>query len=263
MTGWIVSHVPPGLLLVALIVVIAGGAMLLTMWVRRRFPALTRDEHNDVTKFTYTFIGFIYAFLIGFITSSMWGQISAADANARAEGAAAVEMARDSSVFGKSDGDRIRQSLLDYEKSAIAEWGTDPGARSPDTDAALAALSSAYHQVTTTTDSQKTLLATSYANLDKISQARTVRLLTAREDTGPPWPLWSVILLTSVMVLGTVVIYGVEKPGMHYPMVAVVGLIVATNLFLLLEASHPYIGGISTTPDPLYEVVSVLTQPTR
>ncbi len=35
--------------------------MLLAAVVRRRFPALTRDEHNDVTKFTYTFIGFIYA----------------------------------------------------------------------------------------------------------------------------------------------------------------------------------------------------------
>ncbi|MEZ0358412.1 hypothetical protein [Mycobacterium sp. SA01] len=259
MSGWLVSTVPPGLLLVGLIVVIAGGAMLIAKVIRRRFPALTRDEHNDVTKFTYTFIGFIYAFLIGFMTSSMWGQISSADANARAEGAAAIEMARDLVAFDKPDADRLRRSLLDYEKSAIAEWESGPGTRSPGTDDALAQLTSAYRQVTATTDSQKTVLSTSYANLDKMSQARTVRLLTAREDTGPPWPLWAVILLTSALVLGTVVIYGVDKPGLHYPMVAIVGLIVATNLFLLLEASHPYIGGISTTPDPLYEAVSVIS----
>lgn len=171
-------------------------------------------------------------------------------------------MARDVDVFfAKDDADRIRQSLLTYEKSAIAEWEDGTGDRSPETDAALAQLSAAYRAVNAATDSQKkTLLSTSYANLDKVSQARTVRLLTAREDTGPPWPLWAVILLTSALVLGTVVIYGgVEKPGMHYPMIAIVGLIVATNLFLLLEASRPYIGGISTTPDPLYEVVSVLS----
>ena len=259
MSGWLVSSVPPGLLLVGLIVLIAGGAMLLAKWVRHQFPALTRDEHNDVTKFTYTFIGFIYAFLIGFISSSMWGQIGTADSNARAEVSAAVEMARNLYAFAPSDADRIRQSLLSYEKSAIAEWEDGAGARSPATDAALAQLSAAYRAVNATTDSQKTLLSTSYANLDKVSQARTVRLLTAREDTGPPWPLWAVIFLTSALVLGTVVVYGVQKPGMHYPMVAIVGLIVATNLFLLLEASHPYIGGISTTPDPLYEVVSLLT----
>ncbi|BBY57589.1 bestrophin-like domain [Mycolicibacterium sarraceniae] len=156
--------------------------------VRRQFPVLTRDEHNDVTKFTDSFIGFVYAFLIGFIVSSMWGQTNTADANARPKG----------------------------------RW---------------------------------------QFNLDKISQARTLRLLTAREDTGPPWPLWAVIFLTRVMGLGTVIIYGVEKPGTHYPMVAIVGVIVATNLLLLLELSHRIIGGISTTNDPLDEVISVLGQP--
>ncbi|WP_099246885.1 DUF4239 domain-containing protein [Mycobacterium sp. shizuoka-1] len=263
MSGWIVSHIPPGLLLLILIVVIAGGAMLLVALVRRRFPALTGDEHNDVTKFTYSFIGFIYAFFIGFVVSSMWGQINAADANARAEGAAAVEMARGIDVFDPVDGERIRQGLLGYEKAAIAEWDSGGGGRSPQADAALAQLTAAYRAVRASSDSQKSALSTSEANLDKISQARTVRLLTAREDTGPPWPLWAVIFLTSGMVVGTVVIYGVEKPGMHYPMVAVVGLIVATNLFLILELSHPFIGGISTTSDPLAEVVAVLSPPAR
>ena len=263
MSGWLVRNVPPGWLLVGLIVVVGGVAMLLVKGVRRRFPALNRDEHNDVTKFTYSFIGFIYAFFIGFVVSSMWGQINTTDANVRAEGAAGVEMARDLGVFEKADADRIRQTLLGYEKAAIAEWDSGYGTRLPEADAALAQLSAAYHQVNATTDSQKSLLATSYANLDKISQARTVRLLTAREDTGPPWPLWAVIFLTSAMVLGTVVIYGVEKASMHYPMVAVVGLVVATNLFLIVELSHPFIGGISTTNDPLYEVISVLNQPAR
>ena len=51
------THIPSGLLLVLLVVVVAGGAALLQMYLRRRFPVLTRDEHNDVTKFTYGFIG--------------------------------------------------------------------------------------------------------------------------------------------------------------------------------------------------------------
>jgi hypothetical protein len=263
MSRWIVSNIPPGWVLVGLIVVVAGGAMLLVAGVRRWFPALTRDEHNDVTKFTYSFIGFIYAFFIGFIVSSMWGEINTTDANAQAEGAAAVEMARDVDVFEKSDADRIRQALLGYEKAAIVEWDSGLGIRTPEANASLAQLSAAYRQVNATTDSQKSLLSTSYANLDRISQARTVRLLITREDTGPPWPLWAVIFLTSAMVLGTVVIYGVEKAGMHYPMVAIVGLIVATNLFLILQLSHPFIGGVATTNGPLYEVISVLTQPAR
>lgn len=260
MSRWIVMNVPSWLLLVGLAVVVAGGGIAVQKYIRRRFPYLSGDEHNDVTKFTYGFIGFVYAFFIGFVVSSMWGQINTADGNARDEGAAAVQMAMDRNVFEKSDADRIRTSLLGYEQAAIAEWNQDRGVRTTETEAALAQLRTAYGQVKSTTDIQKTALATSYGNLDKVSQARTVRLLTAREDAGPPWPLWVVIFLTSAMVLGTVIIYGVEKPALHYPMVAIVGVIVAANLFLILELAHPFVGEISTSPDPLQEVVAVLTQ---
>ena len=254
------THIPAWLLLVGLIVVVAGGAVLIQMYLRRRFPVLTKDEHNDVTKFTYSFIGFVYAFFIGFVVSSMWGQINAADGNARAEGAAAVQMARDSVVFDTADRDRVRQALLDYSQAAVAEWSRAGEDRSPEADGAMDRLYSAYGQVQATTDTQQKLLATSFSNLDKISQARTVRVLTAREDTGPPWPLWAVIFLTSAMVVGTVVVYGVERPALHFPMVAIVGTIVAANLFLVLELSHPYVGVISTSPDSLQEVEWVLSQ---
>jgi hypothetical protein len=252
---WIVNFIPAWVLLIVLIVLIAGGAVLIQTYVRRRFPVLTGDGHNDVTKFTYGFIGFIYAFFIGFVVSAMWGQINAADGDARAEGAAAVQMARDAVAFDTADRDRIRESLLTYEQVAIAEWPNAGAGRSPGADVALARLYTAYEQVQAKTDTQKTLLATSFSNLDKVSQARTVRILTARDDVGPPWPLWVVIFLVSGMVLGTAVIYGVERPVLHYPMVVVVGVIVAANLFLILELSHPYIGAVATTSDPLQEVV--------
>jgi hypothetical protein len=261
MSWWIVNYIPSWVLLTGLIVLIAGGAALLQKYVRRRFPVLKGDAHNDVTKFTYGFIGFVYAFFIGFVVSSMWGQNNAADGNARAEGAAAAQMAREAVVFDAPDKNRIRQSLLAYEHAAIAEWPQAGNSRSPDADTALAGVYQAYDGVAAKTDTQKTLLAASFSNLDKISQARTVRLLTAREDAGLPWPFWAVILLTSGMVLGTVIIYGVEKPVLHYPMVAIVAIIVATNLFLVVELAHPYVGAVSTTSDPLQEVVAVLSQP--
>jgi predicted membrane channel-forming protein YqfA (hemolysin III family) len=259
MSRWLVTALPGWVLLLGLILLIAGGAVLIQTYVRRRYPALTRDEHNEATKFTYGFIGFVYAFFIGFMVSSMWGQINAADTNARSEGAAAVQMATDSAIFAAADTDRIHQSLLNYAQAAVAEWSHADQARSRDADDAMAEVYRAYEQVRAETDTQKTFLATSLSSLDNVSQARTVRLLTAQSDTGPPWPLWAVIFLTSAMVLGTVIIYGVEKSVVHYPMVAVVGVIVAANLFLVLELSHPFVGEIATSSDPLREVVSMLS----
>ncbi len=258
---WIVNFVPSWVLLTGLIVLVVGGAILLQSHVRRRFPVLKEGAHNDAIKFTYGFIGFVYAFFTGFVVSSMWGQNNAADSNARAEGAAATQMARDTVVFDTADKDRVRQILLTYEHAAIAEWSRAGSGRSPEAENALARVYQAYDGVAAKTDTQKTLLATSFSNLDRISQARTVRLLTAREDAGLPWPFWVVIFLTSGMVLGTVIIYGVEKPVWHYLMVAIVGVIVAINLFLIVELAYPYVGAISTSSDPLQEVVAALSQP--
>ena len=106
----------------------------------------------------------------------MWGQINTADANAHAEGAAAVQMANDSVVFDVADTDRIRHALLTYTQAAVTEWSHAGDAHSPEANRALARLYTAYRQVQPKTDTQKTFLATSLSNLDKISQARTVRL---------------------------------------------------------------------------------------
>ena len=150
---------------------------------------------------------------------------------------------------------------MTYAHAAVTEWSQAEDAHSPEADTALARVYTVYQQVQAKTEVQKTFLATSLSNLDKVSQARTVRLITAGEDTGPPWPLWAVILLNSALVLATVIVYGVERLVLHSAMVAVVGVIVATNLFLVLELAHPYVGVVSTSSKSLQEVVSVLSRP--
>ncbi len=53
MSGWLVEHIPAGVLLIALIVLLAGGALRAQRFVRRRYPHLAGEEHNDVTRFAY------------------------------------------------------------------------------------------------------------------------------------------------------------------------------------------------------------------
>jgi hypothetical protein len=264
MSRWLVTNVPAGLLLLGLIVVIVGASIAAGAYVRRRFPHLSGDTPNDVTKFAFEVVAVVFAFVVGFLASDLWGQISSTDDKVRGEGAAAVQLARDSTVFDAGDGDRIRQSLLDYGRAAEAEWPLAANGQSfPAADDALARLYLTYEQVTARTDSQKTLLSTSFANLDELSKARTERLLTARTDEGPPWPLWAVVILTSGLVLGCAIVYGVEKPRMHSAMLATVGALVAANVFLVLQLSHPFIGEVGTSPEPLREAVRVLQTPSR
>ena len=51
MSRWIVSTIPAWLLLLVLIVVIAGGSVAVAVALRKRFPRLHQDEHNDPLKF--------------------------------------------------------------------------------------------------------------------------------------------------------------------------------------------------------------------
>ena len=260
LSRWILSNVPSWLVLLGLIVLVAGGAVLVQMYIRHRFPGLTGDEHNDATKFAFGVVGFVFGFFTAFVAYAMWGQIGTADARARTEGAAAVQMARDLTVFDKADSDRIRQSLLDYERAAVTEWSIAASGHSfPEADNALTRLYTAYEEIQPRTDTQKTFLAASFTNLDKISQARTERVLQARTDIGPPWSLWAVLFLTSGLLMGCAIVYGVEKPAMHYAMVATVGVLVAANLFLVLELSHPFIGKVATSPEPLRDVIQFLS----
>jgi len=259
---WLVGNVPSWLLLLGLVVLVAGGTLLLLFYVRHRFPQLEEGKQNHVTVFAFSFIGFMFAILVTFFSNSLWGQINDSDARARTEGATGLQLAGDLTVFDKADSDRIRQSLIEYERAALAEWPEAASGRSfPEAGNALARLYTAYQQVQPHNDIQTKSRDTSLGNLDNIRQARRERLLQAHIDIGPPWSLWVVILLTSGLVLGCTIIYGVEKPAMHYAMVASVGALVATALFLVLELSFPYTGEMATSPEPLREVIQVLSQP--
>ena len=262
LSRWILIHVPSWLVLLGLVVLVAGGAVLVLMYVRHRFPRPKGDEHNEAIKFAFGVVGFVFAFFTGFLVSAMWGRLNAADVQVRTEGSAAVQMARDLTVFDKADSDRIRQSLLEYERAAVAEWPIAASGDSfPEADHALTRLYTAYEEVQPRTDTQKTFLGASFTNLDKISQARTQRVLQARTDTGPPVSLWAVIFLTSGLLIGCAIAYGVEKPAIHYAIVATVGALVAANLFLVVELSHPFIGKISTSPEPLRDAIQFLSSP--
>ena len=262
MSRWILINVPPWLVFLGLIVLVAGGAVLVQMYVRHRFPRLKGDEHNDAITLTFTVVGLVFAFFTGFVASAMWGDINSAGERTRSEGAAAVQLARDLTVFDKADSDRIRQSLLDYERAAVTEWSIAASGHSfPEADNALTRLYTAYAEVQPRTDTQTTFLATSFTNLDKISQARTERVLQARTDTGPPWSLWAVILLTSGLLMGWAIVYGVDTPAMHYTMVATLGVLVAAILFLVLELSYPFVGKTATSPEPLRDAIQFLSSP--
>jgi hypothetical protein len=117
---WIVTNIPSTLFLVILVACICAATIAGLTFVRRRFPGLAEGKHNDVTNVGMSVVGPVYGFFIGFIVAFLLSQLATEDEWARTEGTAAISMTRELNVFARADGDRIRQSLMEYEQAALA-----------------------------------------------------------------------------------------------------------------------------------------------
>jgi hypothetical protein len=185
-------------------------------------------------------VGFVFAFFVGFLVSNLWGQHHGAADSARSEGTAGVQLARDLMVFDKGDRDRTRQSLLDYVHAAEAEWPlADKGQSLPAADNALAALIQTHREAGSRVERPDLIpMDNTFDNLDQLGRSRTDRILEGEVNDGPSWALWAVIFLTSGLVVGCTIVYGVSSRVMHYSVVVIVGAMVAANLFLVLALAH-------------------------
>jgi len=236
----LIVWLPGWAMLAGLIAAIAGGSFLITFLVRRKFPRIASGERNDALNFGYGAVALVYAFFIGFVVSGLWDQISNEDSQARIEGASGVELARNISAFEPADVDHIRQSMLNYVHAAEAEWPlADKGQSLPEADDALSAMIQTFREAGARVDRPELIpLANTFHNLDQLSRSRTDRLLEGEVNDGPSWTLWAVIFLTSGLVIGCTIIYGVASRAMHYSVVVIVGAMVSINLFLVLVLAH-------------------------
>jgi hypothetical protein len=259
---WLIINVPPWLLLTGMIIAFAGSALILGRFLRNHAPVLKSGAHNDALRFVYSVIGLVYAFFVGFIVSGLWGEVSAADDLVQGEVAAAIQVARDRRVFDTADADRLRDSLMDYQKAVREEWprASVDGSSSVEADEAIKQLYSVVGNLQPRTDVQKIFMGSLVGNLEKMSNSRSERLIQANNHQGASWVLWVVVIATSVMVLGAAILFGIDNPRIYYWAVVTVGALVAVNMFLILDVSYPYLGSIATTPSPIHIGVSGLAE---
>lgn len=259
MPRWVLVHVPPLVLLVLLLLTSTAIALALVWYVRRRFPGLQRGDHNEMATFGFSVVGVVYGFIIGFIVLSQWQEIDVSDGIVRTEAAAAIQVTNGLAALDVADRDKIRHGMIDYERASLAEWPqAASGHPSAQADEALDRLYETFGKVEARNDWQRETLRSSMDSLKQSSMARRERLLAAGTLKGPGFSLWLVILMTSAVVLAFAVAFGAQNGRMHYAMVSVVAMLVAANIFLIIELAYPFIGEISASSDPLRTAIEIL-----
>ncbi len=259
MNRWIVVNVPPWLTLTVLVVVITGGTALVQAYVRRHFPSLRNGKHNDIAGFLLAVVGVVYAFIISFIAFSLWEQVETESHATQNEASMVLQLAKDAAVFDDTASSRIRQSALTYARSVVAEWPTAAtGHTTAEADRALEGLHTTYEELEPGNDTQRAFIDKSQDGLRELSILRTERVLGALRETGPTSSLWAVILLASALTLGFSVIFGLEDTRLHYGMVGAMSVLVAANLFLILDLAYPFLGELAASPKSMQTVIQAI-----
>ncbi|MFG2090359.1 MULTISPECIES: hypothetical protein [unclassified Spirillospora] len=241
------------------LLVIAGLPLLVAGFqamVRRHFPVLRKRQHNDVAGFLLAVIGVIYAVSAGFILIDQHENRSEAKDTARSEAVSVMAVAQAGQVMGEQAQRRITERALAYERAVVASW--PPGEGSTDVPArALERLVAEIAALRPVGQAQEAFVWESTRELMEVGTAHQSLHLEAREGYLDSM-LWAAILISSAATLAFCLLFGLENARLHYLMVAGVAIVVAVNLFLMVQLSNPFRGDLSVQPDPHRHVIREL-----
>lgn len=260
MSRWLVTHIPSWWLLIGLVVGIVSVAIGLHILVRHLFPRVDEGVQNDILRFGFAVVGVVYAIMMGFLINVLWGEVTHASNLAQTEGAQAIQMARYAAAFDEPARGRLRHDILEYQNAILKEFDeVSKGGKAFAAEGALMRLSATYAEIQPRDNDQRAALASSLDSLKQTSLARTQRILVAEEDAGPPPAIWTVIIVTSTLMLTFAIFYGDVHARMHTLIIATIGVLVAANIFLILELAYPYLG-FGTSASSLQWVDDVLQE---
>jgi hypothetical protein len=242
-------------------VLIIGGLPVLVAGlqalIRRRFPALRGGHHNDVAGFLLAVIGVVYAVVIGFMLIDLHENYDAAEEAERSEALTLMAVAETSRVLGAQSQRQITGHVLAYERAVIASW--PPGSKGSETPArALERLLAEIEGLRPASESQEAFVWEATRELMDVSVAHHELHLEAREGFLEP-AMWLALLISSVATLAFCLLFGLENAPLHYLMVAGAAIVVAVNLFLIVQFNYPFKGELSVRPDTHHYVIRELT----
>jgi hypothetical protein len=139
----------------------------------------------------------------------------------------------------------------------IASWppgegGTEAPAR------ALDRLLAGIERLRPAGESQEAFIWEATRELMDVSVAHQKLHLEAGEGFLEP-ALWVAMLISSMATLAFCLLFGLENAPLHYLMVAGATIVVAVNLFLIVQLNYPFIGDMSVRPEIHRYVIRELT----
>ena len=206
------------------------------------------EDHQIAGHFLGAVAGF-YGVLLAFVVVMVWGQFQEATLLVTREANQLGDLLRLCHGFPQPAQARMRLSLITYSQTVISQEWPDMAAQRENAAAwdAIANIWAAYHDFHPQTPAEISLYQLSLARLADLSDARRLRLLSARGKV--PGVLWAVLDGGGAVIILFTLLFRLRHSLAQTIMTASMAGLISVILFLIMDFDRPFDGAIRVHPE--------------
>src|SRR3982075_1966966 len=235
-------------------VFIAAGLLFvfaLEFVVHRHVQPDVRERVSTSTAVMIQVLAVFYSVLVAFVIVGERSAIGSANDHISDEAAALSSLLQDTQSFPPPARQEVRRAVLVYDRSVLTDdfHSIDKtGQPSPKTAVKLSEL---YGTVQHSEPEVGTsaFYRQAVTDLSDVTKARRARNDDASDTI--PGPLFFLVALLSVLVLGVATLLNTRERGTHVTLLAGLAVVMSLNLALIVALEHPFGGAIAVSDQPL------------
>ena len=246
----IINNVPIAWLVVVF-VCLTLGAVVLAVWLVRRFVPATREGFDaEVSSQMLGVVAALFGLLLAFIVVIQFQSFGDAEGSVTQEADALAAIVRDSDAFRAPDGERVRLAVGTYVRAVVDdEWPRmregEESARAGD---AVSGIYGALQAIEPRAGREAAFYDDSVRQLNEALVARRDRLDAA--TGGLSSLIVALIIAGSLVILGYAVLVGSRSFWFHAIGAGAIAIVIGFSLVVLLDLSFPFAGGFAIDPGP-------------
>jgi hypothetical protein len=244
------------ILLGVLLVTGMGVHLIQTYW-----PYMKRQQHGDVAGFILGVVGALYAVVLGFVVIVGWENLNSARTTTYEEADQLANIYWMSGSLPSPRGPAIQGLTVKYANFVIdTDWPLmGKGETSYKTQVILDQIRDDVFEFAPRSGQQQALYEQELASVNSLSGAHRDRLNSMGELI--PEPLWVVLIVGGVLVIGFCMLFGVENKAAHIGMAAGYAALITISLFLIKDMQHPFAGNPHVGPEALEQFLISIRVP--
>ena len=208
------------------------------------------QEHHDVTDPMLSVVGTLFAILLGFMVANSMQRFEEARLNVQEEANAVMDLYRLAEGLPKADEDNLRDHLVKYNESVVADEWVEMRDKKISMDAYK------YYDLVWTDCATFKPKEDAHNNLQQkildcvttLSDCRRMRLYSMHN--GLPRPLWGALAAGGLATIVFTYFFRITNIKLQCLMTGLVTLAICLNLFLLASFDDPFSGDVAVSSIP-------------